>query len=301
MPFEYDFSIAEDVDTSSTYYTTPNSNPWPVDGGMKYQLKFKLDYTYLDKPIVYRFNAQYYHVVNDLHLPWQEGTGWGLVYNGIAIHENGVPLDTATYGSNPVGLPITITLPPGMTLDTVYNNVNYTYDSVNHTVTFIPVYYDWLRADNKGYGLVPDWDPYITLSEYCLENTAEILMELTYRPPAGADPLPEDCWTSVSADGRPIVKKNLADFRITHYKLNDGPKTALAHGQTNITGIIQPSLNPDGTNTGNQVLNRFQFWAEWYDGPDNISDNYHDVQASKMDNPVGVIPITATMTQVRPE
>lgn len=301
LPFEYDFSISESIDSSSTYYTTQAAAWGNETQGYNYQLSFNIDYTYLDKPIVYRFNRDYNYVVNELHQPWGEGTGWGLVYNGININHSGVPLDTEAYGSDPVGLPITLTLPPGMSVERVYNCVSFNYDAANSTVTFIPVYYNWFREGNISYDShIAEWDEHLTISEYCTTNTAEILLDLKYVPPGGVNSLSDAYWTSVSAEGRTIMKKNLADFKITRYQLNDGEIHTLAPGETNITGVVQPSLNQDGTNTGNQVLNTFRFWVEWYDGSDNLMNNSEDVKASKSDDPTGTIPISAKITQVRP-
>ncbi len=287
LPFTYDFSIAEDIDTSSTYQTVQRVDPWQENGTTKYQLEFTIDYTYSNKPVVYRFNTtyDYNYMVNVLHLPWDEGYAWGLVYNDIRVKNDMTPIDTATYGTDPVGLPITITLPAGMTLDRVYNCATFDYDSTNNTVTFIPAYYDWLRNNTSTTRYVPDWDPSIELSEYCIENIVKIQLDLSYVPPGGINTIPDVYWTSVSANGRMVMKKNLSDFRITRYQINDGTIETLAPGDTNITGTVQPSLNADGTNTGNQVLNKFKFWVEWYDAADNVSDNFHDVMASKMDNP----------------
>jgi len=302
LPFEYNLKIAEEIDTKSTYHSELTGLWGDATNGYTYQLQFTIDYAYLDHPIVYEFDGDYNHVVNELHQPWQAGTGWGLVYNDIKIDYNGRPLDTATYGTDPVGLPVTLELPEGMSLLRVYNAPSYTYDDANHKVTFIPVYYDWYGQSEENLNTTdpynPDWDPYITIKRYAITNRLTCNIELKYNPPSNNSTLPENYLNSVSANGRTVIKKNLADFKITKYQINSDPIVTLAQGDTNITGRVDPSLNPDGTNTGNSVITHIKLWAEWYDGPDNISDNFHDVMESKQDVPYGLIPLNLKVTQI---
>ena len=182
----------------------------------------------------------------------------------------------------------------------VYNSPSYTYDEASHKLTFIPVYYDWYGPNNENKSSEtynPEWDPYITVYNYATENKLTCQIELKYTPQNGSNVV-ETYWNSVSAGGRTIIKKNLSDFKITKYQINSDPIVNITPGNNQITGRVNPSLNADGTNTGNTVITHIKLWAEWYDGPDNDLDNFHDVAESKKDSPYGVIPLKLKVTQV---
>lgn len=85
---------------------------------------------------------------------------------------------------------------------------------------------------------------------------------------------------------------NLADFRITKYEINDEEAITVGSDQTNITGEV---LHKD---VNEEVVTKFKFYVEWYDGDDNILNNAQDVAVSKdEDNPNAVIPLKLTVVQ----
>ena len=92
----------------------------------------------------------------------------------------------------------------------------------------------------------------------------------------------------------------LVDFRIVKYKLNSGPEITVPAGEYSITGLVNPSLDASGNNTGNTVSNTFQLWVEWYDSNDNVLDNANDTRVSKKNGIVGSIPIKVSVSQVQP-
>lgn len=291
VDYTYNLEFAEDIDTKSSYTTNLKASWGDSNSGYIYQLEFNLDYSYYSQPIVYRFNVkqEYYQEYYEQGL-WTDGYAWGTIYNGISIKGDGTPYDTETYGTDVVGIPITLTLPEGSTLVTAYNAPSYTYDEETNTVTFIPVYYNWNLTSCTTY--TPDWNEKITISEQS-DNCLTVLMEIKYTDQLSDD---DDYWDSIAANGKTILRKNLADFKITGYRINDGDLIAVDDSTTNITGTVLHKSNITDT-----VKTKFTFYVEWYDGSDNVTDNAEDVLISKNeDEPYGTIPLKLTVTQVLP-
>lgn len=285
LPYNYEFEFAENVDTKSSYITSVKAH-W----GTTYQLDFYLDYSYLDHPIVYEFNTS---LNTDFQGPWVEGVAWGLVYNDIPINYNGIPIDTETYGSDPVGTEITLTLPEGAELSAVYNVTNYKYDSKTNTISFTPLYYNWYgdnNANKETCKYIPDWNPNITIVSQSNPNMLHVLIQITYNDDLEDT---ENFWDAITADGRTVVKKNLPDFKVTKYQINDGEFIYVKSGDTKITGFVEPKA------TDETVKFKFKFYVEWYDGDGEVLNNSEDVTASKnKDNIYGTIPLSLTITQV---
>ena len=302
LPFEYEFSIAEDIDASSTFtgdvVGTPSGND---TDGYTYQLHFLVDYEFLGRPVAYTFRyADPSYAQNELGLNWEEGVAFGNVFNGINLVGN-YAYDTDTYGTDQVTLPIILELPSGMEVLSVEGSPAYTYNASSHKVTFQTKPIDWYRSDNSNKTtetITAPWDPNIKITERCTTNTLEYTLNVKYTPPTGQTGLPVSHINSVFVGGRVITQKTLNDFKITRYKLNNNAIHTLAPGETKVEGRVDPSLNQDGTNTGNEVKNNFTFWVEWYDGNDNVLNNFEDVKASKMTTPTGVITVKAKITQV---
>lgn len=303
LPFDYEFSIAENVDVSSSYNYSVSDTPTGDDtAGYTYPIHLVVDYQFIDRPVIYgfRYNDPDY-VQNDLGLNWEEGVAYGKIYNGISIQDSGIPYDTETYGSDPIRIPIAVELPSNMTVLSVDGNPTYNFDSTSHKLTIQTSYQDWYRSDNSNKTVEEyesEWDSHINVTEKCTTNTIEYTINVKYIPPSGQTGLPATHINSTSIDGRVITQKSLNDFRITRYKLNNEAVHVLAPGETTVTGHVDPSLQANGANTGAQVLNSFIFWVEWYDGNDNYLNNYEDVMASKMTNPTGVITVKAKIKQV---
>ena len=85
--------------------------------------------------------------------------------------------------------------------------------------------------------------------------------------------------------------ERLADFRITSYSLN-GVEKVLSSATTSVIGVVMPA-----DNITDEVINNFTFTVEWYDGRDNILDNFKDVAATKANIPP-VLPVQIKVTQV---
>ena len=83
----------------------------------------------------------------------------------------------------------------------------------------------------------------------------------------------------------------IADFRITSYTINGINRKVPAH-TSKITGLVTP---PD--DLSQEVKYDFSFTVEWYDGDNNVYDNFNDVAAIKQLLPA-TIPITLSVTQV---
>jgi len=302
LPFDYEFSIAENVDASSTYNYTPSENLTGNDtDGYTYQIHLTVDYEFLGRPVIYGFRYKDPdYVQNELGLNWEEGVAYGKMYNGISIQDSGIPYDTDTYGTDPIKIPIVVELPAATTVLSVEGDPAYNFDSTGHKLTFQTSYQDWYRSDNSNKTIEEvesEWDSNLNVTERCTTNTIEYTINVKYVPPSGETGLPVAHINAVSIDGRVVTQKSLNDFKITRYKLNNNEVHVLQPGETTVTGHVNPSLLADGTNSGAEVLNSFIFWVEWYDEDDNILNNFEDVMASKMDNPTGVITVKAKITQ----
>ena len=85
--------------------------------------------------------------------------------------------------------------------------------------------------------------------------------------------------------------ERLADFRITSYSLN-GVEKVLPSATTSVLGVVMPA-----DNITDEVVNNFTITVEWYDGRDNILDNFEDVAATKANIPP-ILPVQIKVTQV---
>ena len=83
----------------------------------------------------------------------------------------------------------------------------------------------------------------------------------------------------------------IADFKITSYTLNGTNYIIPAH-ESKITGTVIPP-----TDLTEEVIHDFTFTVEWYDGKNNVYDNFEDVEAIKQGLPA-TIPITLSVTQI---
>ena len=91
-----------------------------------------------------------------------------------------------------------------------------------------------------------------------------------------------------------ILTDRISDFRITSYTLN-GEEIFLPTSETTIIGTVTPS-----DDISEEIINEFVFTAEWYDGADNVLDNFEDVQAYKTSLPA-TLPINLKVTQILEE
>lgn len=262
LDFDYDFEFAENVDTKSSYESNLESS-WGGDysnNQYTYVVLFHFDYSYTDIPIFYDWEK----IDNDPLRP-----NSGHVYT---------PID------------IKITLPPNI-ISAVAENSTCSLDKSTNVLTITPEEYLWGRDDtNNGY--IAYWDPGIKIW-YPSKNKLDMRLILVYD--GQIDTTQNQFWSQISANDKVLVEKNLPDFYITKYQIDDGEIITVPSGQTNITGEVlhQP--------VDTQVKTKFKFYVEWYDGPDNILDNKQDVAASKdEEHPYGTIPLKLTVTQKLP-
>lgn len=261
LPFTYEIKVSEgDVDTVSTY-TTEFVQSWLDGTNYTYEIYFNLDYSYLEEPIWYY---------------WQ---------NTVA------PWDSGFYYKEPE---ITIVLPEGFSCAPSYLGNTLRYSIEGNVVKFVPQWYSWNTSTETNIPLPSN--PNITMSQFS-DNTLRQQLHLTYNKQIDIEW--ENFWNSVSADGKPVLKKNLPDYRITSYSINNEPIILVPANTSIITGTVNPAKDADGNFTGAEVINNFKFYVEWYDGNDNILDNKGDVAASKAESAFGIIPIEVKVTQIQ--
>lgn len=101
------------------------------------------------------------------------------------------------------------------------------------------------------------------------------------------------------------VSTYLPDFRVYSYTINGSAPIIVDSSDANIIDIVEPPVDADGKFTGEEVINDYTFYFEWYDGADNILNNQGDVNVSKVDNSIGdysvptaIIPISLKITQI---
>lgn len=91
-----------------------------------------------------------------------------------------------------------------------------------------------------------------------------------------------------------VLTDRISDFRVTSYTLN-GSEIFLPTSETTIKGTVTPSDDIE-----EEVINEFIFTAEWYDGADNVLDNFEDVKAYKSSLPA-TLPVSVKITQILEE
>lgn len=89
-----------------------------------------------------------------------------------------------------------------------------------------------------------------------------------------------------------LLTDRISDFRITSYTLN-GTEIIVPSSETSIVGTVIP---PDDITA--DMIQNFTFAVEWYDGMDNVLDNFEDVEMTKNSIPA-TIPITLKVTQIQ--
>ena len=99
--------------------------------------------------------------------------------------------------------------------------------------------------------------------------------------------------SNISINGTKLYNPTdrIADFKITSYTLNGTNYIIPAH-ESKITGTVIPP-----TDLTEEVIHDFTFTVEWYDGKNNVYDNFEDVEAIKQGLPA-TIPITLSVTQI---
>lgn len=254
--FDYTLEFAEDVDTRSSY-DTEVENSWGGDWNNQYTyvVLFHFDYSYTDIPIYYYWNT----------VTWQPGVpNYGFEYT---------PID------------VDVVLPNNI-ISATAENCAATFDSATKTLTLHPEWYLW-GQDNTSY--IPDWNPDIKLEQHAT-NKLDIRLTLTYSSPIDSNR--NEFWDQIAAGGKVLVERNLPDFYITQYQLNDEEPIKVPAGQTTISGEVLHK--PKDV----EVITKFKFYLEWYDGEDNILNNLEDVLVSKdEEKPYGTIPLKLKVTQ----
>ncbi len=177
-------------------------------------------------------------------------------------------------------IPITLSIPSGKLNRAEMDN----YESMEFsdgTFSFIPQWYQWSNDNILTTTVRLYYDEIIELSSITtpVEN--------------------------LTLGGKVVKKTNLPDFRIYSYTKNGSAPIPVNASDTTISDIVEPPVDADGKFTGEEVINDYTFYFEWYDGIDNILDNQNDVLVSKTNSttdiyttPNAVIPISLKITQV---
>lgn len=177
-------------------------------------------------------------------------------------------------------IPITLTIPSGKISQVQMDNCK-SMSFEDGTFTFIPEWYQWSNDNILQTNVRLYYDEIIELS-----NTQTPVESLTL-------------------DGTVVKKTNLPDFKITSYTKNGSAPITVDASNSTITEIIEPPVDANGSFTGEEVINDYTFYFEWYDGTDNVLDNQGDVLVSKTNTttnttlkPNAVIPISLKITQI---
>lgn len=177
-------------------------------------------------------------------------------------------------------IPITLSIPKGNITQAQMDN----YESMEFedgTFTFIPQWYQW-SSDN------------------ILTTTVRLYYDEVIQLSNVTTPV-----ENVTLNGMVVRKSNLPDFKIYSYTKNGSAPITVNASDTTISDIVEPPVDADGNFTGEEVINDYTFYFEWYDGDDNILDNQGDVLASKSNSstdiystPEAIIPISLKITQI---
>lgn len=258
LPYDYDFEFADSVkyDYDSSYTTKLNGTPWESNGTYTYPVEFNLDYSYLDTPIWYYYNNE--------ASPWNSG----FEYNEKEIE---------------------IVLPAGFSCEPSYLGNCKSYSIEGNIIKFVPQWYSWNKSSSSEKIYPNSLFPTYCSTNYS-DNTLTQYLHLTYTKKLDVNW--DEFWESVSTDGTQIKKKNLADFKVTKYQINDSEPIEVSEDEFSIKGSVKPE--PSDV----EVKFVFKFYVEWYDKDDNVLNNEEDVTISKStDNIYGTIPLNLSVTQ----
>lgn len=258
LPYDYEFEFADSIqyDFDSSYTTKLNGTPWESNGTYTYPVEFNLDYSYLDTPIWYYYNNE--------ASPWNSG----FEYNEKEIE---------------------IVLPAGFSCEPSYLGNCKSYSIDGNIIKFVPQWYSWNKSSSTEKIYPNTLFPTYYSTNYS-NNTLTQQLHLSYAKKIDVDW--EEFWESVSADGTQIKKKNLADFKVTKYQINDSEPIEVSDNTFSIKGNVQPQ--PSDV----EVKLEFKFYVEWYDKEDNVLNNADDVAITKSsENLFGTIPLTLSVTQ----
>lgn len=179
-------------------------------------------------------------------------------------------------------IPITLSIPKGKISNVQMDNyLSMTFE--DGTFTFVPQWYQWSDKNVLSTTVRLYYDEIIELSD-------------SQSPIEG-----------ITLDGKVVKKSNLPDFKIYSYTKNGSEKIIVNDSNSTISDIVKPPVDADGKFTGEEVINDYTFYFEWYDGPDNILNNQDDVAVSKKNttdiytSPTAVIPISLKITQIENE
>ncbi len=239
----------------------------------KYDLKVAEE---IDTVSTYKVDVQNY-VIDD----WNKKTQINLsVYIDYSYRDTPVAYYDSSGKLVYDRIPITLSIPKGKISQVQMDN----YESMEFedgTFSFIPQWYQWSSDNILTINVRLYYDEIIKLSN--ITTPVE----------------------TVTLGGKVVKKTNLPDFRIYSYTKNGSAPIPLSLSDTVISDIVEPPVDTDGKFTGEEVINDYVFYFEWYDGPNNVLDNKGDVLASKTNSltdvytkPNAVIPISLKITQI---
>lgn len=216
-----------------------------------------------DTVSTYELNIGYYN-----YEQWGDITSFGFKFVLNYLGDETIKY-TENYQEVYVAPTITFSVPSGE-LQTVgiYNYSSLTYE--NNVITIVP--YSWQWSGNV----------------FSLEG------QLVYKGLINKEDI---SFSNVSLNGKFIGNPTkLPDFRITSYTRNGSDPIPVDVNAT-FSDIVIPPVDENGNFTGEEVINDYTFYFEWYDGEGNILNNYEDVYMTKITSSA-YIPLTLSVIQL---
>lgn len=250
--------------------------------------KLKLESTGTELPFQYELQVagkgdfdtvSTYEVLITNYGTWNEGTPWAGAYASITLCINYSYRTTPIKYTSPNGeplydaLPITFTFINAHTASFNNNNWDSSFSYENGYVYIVPQQYQW--SDN---------------------NVVSLYFQAQFNDALSKEEIISS-FSNIAIDGKPIGNPvELPDFKITSYTKN-GSEIIPVDVNTNFSDIVEPPVDADGNFTGQEVINDYTFYFEWYDGEENVLDNYGDVNISKLTSNA-TIPLSLKITQI---
>lgn len=147
--------------------------------------------------------------------------------------------------------------------------------------------YSSLTYENNTINIVP-------LSEQWNNNVFSLEGHLSYKGEIKKEDIDfKNVFVNGTIIGTPV---DIPDFRITSYTKN-GSEPITVNINTNFSDIVKPPVDENGNFTGEEVINDYTFYFEWYDGEGNILNNQDDVNITKITSSA-YIPLSLKITQI---
>lgn len=232
------------------------------------ELPFQYDLTVagegdFDTASTYDLNISYYSY-ND----WSDTTSFGFKFVLNYLGDDTIKY-IEDYQEKYIPPTITFSIPSG-TLNEVniYNSISLTYE--NNIIEIVPHSWQWNN------------------------NVFSLDGSLSYKGKLNQEDI---VFNNVSLNGKLIGNPvKLPDFKITSYTRN-GSEPIPVDVNANFSDIVEPPIDGNGNFTGEEVINDYTFYFEWYDGEENILNNQDDVDITKVTSSA-YIPLSLKITQI---